>query len=231
MEISLRLKTVADMVHEKRLADIGTDHGYVPIYLVKEGRIESALACDINKGPLEKAESNVQANCLADKIETRLGSGLVPVKKGEVDCAVIAGMGGMLIIDILKASADVVEGLNQLVLQPQLDADEVRKYIHSIGFRIEKEEFLLDAGKYYAVISAVKGEEKYETNADYVFGRTNIENKNAVLKEFIEKKLVTNGRILENIAKNGTGGNEEKIEEIEKDNILCREVLERYENK
>lgn len=229
MEISLRLKTVADMVHEKSIADIGTDHGYVPIYLVKSGKIEKALACDINKGPLEKAQSNVKENCLESVIETRLGSGLVPVKKGETDCAVIAGMGGMLIIDILKASADVADGLKQMVLQPQLDADEVRKYIHSIGFRIEKEDFILDAGKYYTVISAVKGEEKYDTKADYVFGKVNIESKNPVLKEFIEKKLVTNSRILENIEKNGTGGNEEKKEEIMEDNRLCREVLERYE--
>jgi len=135
----------------------------------------------------------------------------------------------MLIIDILKASAEVVEGLNQLVLQPQLDVDEVRKYIHSVGFRIENEDFILDAGKYYTVISAVKGEEKYETEADYVFGKINMENRNAVLKEFIEKKLVTNSRILENIEKNGTGGNEEKIKEIKAENSLCTEVLEKYE--
>jgi len=229
MEISYRLKTVADMVHEKKIADIGTDHGYVPIYLAKMGKIESAFACDINKGPLEKAESNIKANCLEEKIETRLGSGLMPITAGKTDCAVIAGMGGMLIIDILKASADVVNCLKQLVLQPQLDVDEVRKYIHSIGFKIEKEDFILDAGKYNTVISAVKGEEKYDTEADYIFGKINIENKNAVLKEFIEKKIVTNSRILENIEKNGTGGNEEKTEEIMKDNKLCREVLERYE--
>ena len=229
MDISLRLKTVADMVHEKRIADIGTDHGYVPIYLAKTEKIDSAFACDINTGPLEKAESNVKANCLEGKIETRLGSGLKPVSVGETDCAVIAGMGGMLTIDILKASSDVVDSLKQLVLQPQLDADEVRKYIHSIGFKIEKEDFIVDANKYYAVISAVKGEEKYETEAEYIFGKLNIESKNPVLKEFIEKKIITNSRILENIEKNGTGGNVEKAEEIKAENKLCMEVLERYE--
>lgn len=229
MELSLRLKTVADMVHERRIADIGTDHGYVPIYLLQSGKTDMAFACDINKGPLEKAQSNIKAACLEKVIETRLGSGLEPLKAGEADCAVIGGMGGMLIIDILKARPDVVKELKQLVLQPQLDADRVRKYIHSIGFKIENEAFIEDGGKYYSVISAVKGSEKYENKADYVFGKINIENKNKTLREFIEKKLKTNRFILNSIEKNGAGGNENKISEIREENKMCGEVLERYE--
>ena len=230
MEISLRLKQVADMVHEKRIADIGTDHGYVPIYLAENKKIDSAIACDINKGPLEKAEKNVRMNGLEKIIETRLGSGLEPLKKGETDCVVIGGMGGMLIIDIFKKRPEITSELKQLVLQPQLDVNEVRKYIHSIGFKIENENFVLDSGKYYTIISAVKGSEKYNNDADYEFGKINIEKKNVVLKEFIEKKIKTNKTILENIEKNGKSGNEEKIAQIERENEICKEVLNRYEN-
>ena len=91
MELSNRLKTVASFVRtSRRIADIGTDHGYIPIYLYKEGKIDWAAACDINKEPVKRAEINVSMSNLMDKIDTRLGSGLRPVNKGEVEGIVIA---------------------------------------------------------------------------------------------------------------------------------------------
>ena len=95
MDISKRLRTVASLVRCETMADIGTDHGYVPLYLYEQGKIKKALACDLNPGPLEKARENIQKMGAGQVIETRLGSGLTPVAPGEVECAVIAGMGGM----------------------------------------------------------------------------------------------------------------------------------------
>ena len=97
MDISKRLQAVAGLVTRRSMADIGTDHGYVPLYLYEQRKIDRALACDLNKGPLEKAKENIAAMGAGGAIETRLGSGLLPVHTGEVESAVIAGMGGMLI--------------------------------------------------------------------------------------------------------------------------------------
>jgi len=127
MDISKRLQKVAALVSYPTVADIGTDHGYVPIYLHKMGKVKKALACDVRKGPLEKAKENILLFQAQDDIETRLGSGLVPINPGEVETGVIAGMGGMLTVRILKDSPEVVASLKELILAPQHDVDEVRR--------------------------------------------------------------------------------------------------------
>ena len=104
MELSKRLEMVAGLVTQERIADIGTDHGYVPIYLYKQGRIKKAYACDVRKGPLEKCKKNIALYGAEDVIETRLGSGLTPLRPGEAETAIMAGMGGMLIVHILQDS-------------------------------------------------------------------------------------------------------------------------------
>ena len=90
MELSKRLEMVAGLVTQERIADIGTDHGYVPIYLYKQGRIKKAYACDVRKGPLEKCKKNIALYGAEDVIETRLGSGLTPLRPGEAETAIMA---------------------------------------------------------------------------------------------------------------------------------------------
>ena len=98
MELSIRLKTVAEAVTKgNRVADVGTDHGYVPIYLVKNNLSPAGIAMDVNKGPLEKAQEHIREEKLGGKIATRLGNGLAPLEPGETDTVIIAGMGGDLI--------------------------------------------------------------------------------------------------------------------------------------
>ncbi|MGE4214400.1 MAG: tRNA (adenine(22)-N(1))-methyltransferase TrmK [Anaerotignaceae bacterium] len=229
MEISKRLKTVAGEVRYRTVVDIGTDHGYVPIYLVKNKLADSAIACDINKGPLLKAKQNIEANCLLGKIETRLGSGLIPIEIGEVETAVIAGMGGMLTIEILKAGGDVVQSLKQLVLQPQLDIDSVRKYIHTIGFKIENEQMLIDDGKYYTVINAVHGEEKTYDQCQYMFGKVNLDKKSDVLKKYLMHRLGKLTEIKDGLEKSGTENSMKKLNEIENEIRVFEEALKAYE--
>ena len=104
MELSIRLKTVAEAVTKgNRVADVGTDHGYVPIYLVKNNLSPAGIAMDVNKGPLEKAQEHIREEKIGGKIATRLGNGLAPLEPGETDTVIIAGMGGDLICKILKA--------------------------------------------------------------------------------------------------------------------------------
>ena len=227
MKLSKRMSTVAHMVNKcNAVADIGTDHGYVPIYLVKNDIAKKAFACDINKGPLEKAQININSYKCNESIETRLGSGLTVIKPFEVDTAVIAGMGGMLIIDILKDSIETVQSLKQLILQPQLDVGEVRKYIHSIGFKIEDEEMLIDEGKYYTVINAVKGNEKYENEIEYFFGKCLINKKSDVLKKYAQFMADKIENIIKNLSHNNSESAVLKKSQLEYENKLYKEVLE-----
>ena len=225
MEISERLKTVASFVRTSRvIADIGTDHGYIPIYLCLEDTIDRAIACDVNREPVRRAACNINRYGLGGRIETRLGDGLKPVKTGEAEGAVIAGMGGMLIIDILDECREKTGALGELVLQPQTDVDRVRKYIHSIGFKIDDEAVIFEDGIYYNVIRAVRDKEKYDSEADYIFGRINIRRKDPTLKEFIEKDMNKSKRIMETLERAGTENSAKRLAELEKYVEICGEV-------
>ncbi|HSN58237.1 MAG TPA: class I SAM-dependent methyltransferase, partial [Clostridiaceae bacterium] len=108
MELSIRLGKTASMVEPcECVADIGTDHAYIPIYLVEKGVCSRAIASDINRGPIRKAERNISLHGLDGKIECRIGPGLGTLKKGEADAVIIAGMGGNLIRDILEERLDL----------------------------------------------------------------------------------------------------------------------------
>ena len=150
-----RLSLCADFVREgSRLADIGTDHGYLPIELCMSGKIPSALACDINPLPLRSAEENITRFGLSKKIQTRLSDGLKEVSADEVDDVVIAGMGGELIRDILSAAPSFKDKDKHFVLQPMTHHEDLVLWLYENGFVIDRQEATLDEGKYYTVISA-----------------------------------------------------------------------------
>ncbi len=186
MEISKRLQAVAELVSYPIVADIGTDHGYVPLYLYENGKIQKAFACDLNKQPLEKAKQNIKDKCAEHVIETRLGSGLLPIAPHEAQTAVIAGMGGMLLLHILQDSKETVESLQELILSPQHDIDKVRKYIHTIGFAIKQEIMVKEDGKYYHILQCQKGTEQYQTQTAYQYGQRLLAAKDALLWEQLE---------------------------------------------
>ena len=119
IKLSPRLEVIAGCVAGvKSMADIGTDHGYLPVYLVENELVSRAIASDTNQQPLKKAEKIIKEQQLEKQIETRLGSGLSVLKPGEVDAVVMAGMGGLLIRDLLEAQPDVARQQKKLVLQP-----------------------------------------------------------------------------------------------------------------
>ncbi len=150
-----RLSLCAEMVREgSRLADIGTDHGYLPIELCLDEKIPSALACDINPLPLRSAEENIAKFHLSDRIKTRLSDGLKEVSSDEVDDVVIAGMGGELIRDILAAAIWVKDEEKRFVLQPMTHHEDLVRWLYENGFTIIDQKAVLDDGKYYTVLSA-----------------------------------------------------------------------------
>lgn len=137
-KLSNRLALAAEFTTDgKIIADIGTDHGSLPIFLVGSGKCPSAVAADLRKGPLESAKSNIEAAGLSDKIVTRLSDGLCGIGPDEFDEAVMAGMGGILICGILENCP--YRNDKAFVLQPMSDPDTVRSWLYANGFDITKE--------------------------------------------------------------------------------------------
>jgi len=148
-----RLSLCAEFVREgSRLADIGTDHGYLPIALCQSGKCPSALACDINPLPLRSAANNIAENGLSDRIATRLSDGLKEVRADEVDDIVIAGMGGELIAAIIADCAWVKGDSKNLILQPMTRHDVLIRRLYESGFAIVRQGAVFDSGKYYTVL-------------------------------------------------------------------------------
>ena len=151
-QLKSRLYTVSTLVPKgSRVADIGTDHGHLPIYLIKEGICPFCLACDIKEKPLASAKQNIEKSGTPN-IETRLGPGLIPVSPDEVDCVTIAGMGGEVISSILEDSPWIRDSKYTLILQPMTSADALRKYLCETGFSVESETAVEENRKIYSVL-------------------------------------------------------------------------------
>jgi tRNA (adenine22-N1)-methyltransferase len=154
----------------KILVDVGTDHALLPIALVKSEKVPSAIASDINKGPLETALKNIAAEGLSDKIQVHLANGLEGLED-RAEEIVIAGMGGELIADILSKADFVKSPSVHAVLQPMTKIPYLRRYLWDNGFSIEKEKYLEDAGHFYTVLSVrYTGEEKQYSPLDAELG-------------------------------------------------------------
>ena len=149
MQLSIRMQAVADMVTPGgKVADVGTDHGYVPIYLIEQNKAFHAIAMDVRKGPLLRAEENRKSHGFEDRMDLRLSDGVAALREGEADTVVIAGMGGGLVIHILTEGAKVLKSVETLVLQPQSEFARVRDYLEKNEYRIEEEHMLCEDGKY-----------------------------------------------------------------------------------
>ena len=200
MQLSERLQCVADLVTPGMVpADIGTDHGYVPIALVKRGTAPYAYAMDYREGPLLRAEEHIRAEGLTEKIATRLSDGFDNLKKGEAQTAILAGMGGPLVVDILKRGKDVISDMDSLILSPQSRICDVRQYILTAGYHIEREKCVYEGGKYYFVIKMIPREEDTSVweKADLLFGKYLIETRDPVLKSFLLKEKALYEALLE----------------------------------
>ena len=227
MNISGRLNRLAELVTEgSRLADVGTDHGYVPLCLCREKKIPSAIAMDINVGPLERAKSHIAGAGLEAYIETRLSDGLHELKRGEADTVLIAGMGGALMVRILSEGTEALKEVRELVLQPQSEIGEVRRYLNTGGWKIILEDILLDEGKYYPLFKAVPGAAQDYTEAEYRFGKLELQKSPEVLAEFLKKRLKVNRQIKAGLPENRDGRIEERRTQVAAEIRLLTEVLE-----
>ena len=137
------------------LADVGCDHGYLPIWLVQKGCMQRAIAMDINEGPLQRAMEHIEREALGAYIQTRQSNGLEKLSPGEADAVIIAGMGGNLTIDILSRGEAIVRTLEQLILEPQSELSGVRAFLRENDYLIEAEDLVLEDGKYYPILRVI----------------------------------------------------------------------------
>ena len=153
--INKRLLACASLVREgAHLADVGTDHGYLPIYLLSEGRIERAVLSDINRGPLAKAEENVREADLTTRVKLVLSDGARELDGEGITDYTICGMGGELIAEIIDKAPHLRDENINLILQPMSKPEALRAYLYSNGFSIDRELFVTDEGKHYVCILA-----------------------------------------------------------------------------
>lgn len=194
VKLSERMKAVAAMVTSGGiLADIGTDHGYVPIALMQEHKIKGAIAMDINQGPLARAKENIEAAHLQEYIQTRLSDGVQSLKVGEADSILAAGMGGELVMHILEEGKEVCQAASELILQPQSDIRKVREYLREHHYKIVDEDMVLEDGKYYPMMRVIKVEQddfwaklsEESTVACDIYGPLLLRNGNPVLRRFL----------------------------------------------
>ena len=183
------MKAVAAMVTSGGvLADVGTDHGYIPIALIQRQKIKSAIAMDINKGPLARAQDNIASARLGDYIQTRLSDGVAALGEGEADSILIAGMGGELVIHILSEGEKVCKAASELILQPQSDIRKVREYLRLHHYKIVDEDMICEDGKYYAMMRVKHGKMTPLTEIEQKYGPVLLAKKDPVLKEFLERE-------------------------------------------
>lgn len=189
-KLDKRLSACAKFVRENaKIADIGTDHAYLPIYLIKMNKIQYAIASDVRKGPLLNAKKNMEKYCLSDKIDLRLSNGLEKIHPDEVDDIIIAGMGGEIIVSILS-KADWLKNKNKrLILQPMSMDEKVRTFLHKENFKIINEKVVISENKVYIVMCAQFYGKNYKITDLYPFIGTLKNNLNENTKIYINKKI------------------------------------------
>jgi len=190
MELRGRLGLIGEMVPScSVLCDIGTDHAYIPIYAVGANKCARAIATDIKKGPLLAAERNIKGHGLECRIETRLGNGLECIDEGEADVIIIAGMGGILIREILLKGIEKAKKANALIIQPMNAIEIVREWLYENGFDIYDETLTQEGEKIYVVIAAKwAGFPKKVDKIYYHIGEKLIEKNDPILRKYIDKK-------------------------------------------
>lgn len=221
IQLSKRLQAVADLVTVGNIAvDVGTDHGYLPIYRIEQGLSASAIAMDVGKGPLEHARQNVEVHGLGEQISLVLSDGLKsfePEKHLQNQAPatlILAGMGGGLMISILSFDTRKTDVFSELVLEPQSDVPKVRAYLAEAGWLVTAEDFLEEDGKYYPVMRAEKsGQIPEASEVELTYGPFLLKQKNEDLDRYLVKEEKQLQKILEGLDE---ARNAERVMEVKR---------------
>lgn len=226
MKLSPRLQAIVDYVPIGAVvADIGTDHGYIPVYLVDKKISSKVIATDINEGPLRNAGNYISKESFEDIIETRLGNGLKCLLPSEVDTVIIAGMGGLLISEILENSKEITQTINSFILQPMVASEELRRFLYENSYRILDEKLAKEGDKLYEIMLVTHGEDTIDKDIYFEIGKKIVDNRDKYLKEFLENKIRKTEKILNSLRSNKTSAGKLKYELLVKKNEKYKEVL------
>lgn len=188
LRLSERINMAAKMVRNGSVvADIGTDHAYLPAKLILDGICPKALACDLRKGPLDNAKKTVEAYGIADKVELRLSDGFDKIEPFEAQDFVICGMGGTLMAELVSRAYWLKDPAKKLILQPQSHAEDIRSYLIDNGFEILEEDACIDSGKLYCAMSAIYTGSKNEKSISYIFTGELLKSQKPEAKEYLTK--------------------------------------------
>ncbi|MDD3339622.1 MAG: class I SAM-dependent methyltransferase [Lachnospiraceae bacterium] len=230
MELSKRLQAVAELVTPgMRLADVGTDHAYIPIYLVQQKRIPSAVAMDVKQGPLERARANIEGYQLGSYIDVRLSDGLQALQPQEADTVVIAGMGGPLVQRIMTRGEKVLEQMQECILQPQSEIAQVRAFLAEQGYCITAENMIEEDGKYYPMMRVCHGKMHFTGNAETKYGPCLLRDRNPVLLAYLKREQQVQEKIKQQVTEHGRQDAEKRLLEIEREMQDITAALAYYE--
>ena len=209
MELSPRLLKIASLVPKgSKLADVGTDHGYIPLYLLENNIIEYALAMDVNPMPLKKAEDNITLAGFGNACDFRLSNGLEKLSPNEVDIVVIAGMGGILMQDILSRGKKSITPNTKFILQPMIAPIELRTFLYENGFNIENEYVVREDNKFYNIMYVSVGKCTPSQN-DLIIGKNLKNNSCEIFADYINYRIKVCTNIIKGIEKSKNPDNAE----------------------
>lgn len=201
MKINARLKKIGDLVEANSFClDIGCDHAFLDIYLVKKNKSIKAIASDIAQGPLNQAKENIKRENLEEEIELRLGNGLDTYSK-EVDTVIISGMGGRNIIGICKNNLKILKQIKTLIISPNNYQEDVKRFLVKNGFYIANEELVKDKKFIYQIIVFKRGKKRYRKK-EYFFGPVLLQKKEPLFYEYYEREIKSREILLTLLPKN-----------------------------
>ena len=248
LKLSERLRALAELVPAGSvLADIGTDHAWVPAELLLKGRISRAVAMDIGEGPLARAEAHIAELGLTEQVSLRLSDGFAALKPGEADCVLIAGMGGELMQGILtrglgadgRPGPAFRSGVKRYLFSPHTEWEAFRGYLSAQGFRLTDERMLKEDGKYYLILVCENGdgEAAYReaeargipVTAARRFGPMLLERRDTVLRDYMNERLRKEQEIAERLPESERTAVSAKREELRESIRLLKECLAHFE--
>lgn len=201
MKINNRLKKIGDLVDANSFClDIGCDHAFLDIYLVKKNKNIKAIASDIAEGPVKQAKDNIKREGLEDSIEVRLGDGL-DTYTDEVDTIIISGMGGRNMIGIFKNNIKVLKNIDTIILSPNNYQIDVKKFLVKNGFYIDDEELVKDKKFIYQIIKLKKGKRHY-SKKEYFFGPVLLQKKGTLFEEYYKREKLSREILISILPKN-----------------------------
>ena len=237
IKLSKRLEHVASYVKKNSIViDVGTDHGLLPMYLIENKIAKKAIASDVVPSIVEKTKDAVLMNGFSDDIKVVLSDGLKNINDKKIlgidtDTIIIAGMGGILTSDILKAKKDYLKN-KTLILSPHRDDELVRRTLHELGFKITSEEVLEDReDKFYHIICAKEGKDTNYKDIDYKLGKKliNKKHKDKELIKFLNHLISKNKNVIEKLSL--SKNSKDKIDLLKKENEIYKELLIKEKNK